>query len=402
MPKKIYFLSLILGALLPFHGAITVFFPDYCRFWKEGVLVILGLWVLWNEIKRREFKLPLPEKFALGFLVWGGLLIILSPEPRYALIAFRYLAMGYVAFFVFCRIKHYLQKDYKETVITPFLTAFITSCALSTLLGTWAMWGGGFEVLQNFYSQTISSWVPGQTIPLYHGASGIVRMQGGATGPIEFSHLLLVGLAGLCLFPLKAFADPKTKILVSIILLWGIYHSHSRAALLALVVGIIIYGVMKIDLKKQKKKVGALIAGLIVLVIGNLILNSKLQELLFQRGGTSEHITRPIEAIKLGITAPLTGNLGQIGPAARIKNLKENNDDKALISENVFVDYFAQMGILGVILALGFFWSLFIQSHKRYWSLFGSLLVVLNLATILDMTPLAITIFAGLSMLNPK
>jgi len=90
---------------------------------------------------------------------------------------------------------------------------------------------------------------------------------------------------------------------------------------------------------------------------------------------------------------PFTGNLGRLGPSARAKNLKEYNDDKAMIAENVFADYFAQMGLLGLALAVGFFVFLFRETAPQAWPFLVGTIVLANTATIFDMTPVSIFFF---------
>jgi hypothetical protein len=76
-----------------------------------------------------------------------------------------------------------------------------------------------------------------------------------------------------------------------------------------------------------------------------------------------DHLTRPIEAFKVALENPVTGVLGAFGPAARAKNLKENNIDYAPIAESVPFDIAAQMGFVGLLLWLGFIGFVFLQSE---------------------------------------
>ena len=129
-------------------------------------------------------------------------------------------------------------------------------------------------------------------------------------------------------------------------------------------------------------------------------LSQDFQKKFLERGGTSEHFTRPLEAIQVGLDRPFLGHLGQLGPAARALHLREKNDDQALIAENVFVDYFAQLGIVGVFLAFAFFVSVFWRVQESWFPLIGGFLVVAHLATIFDMTPLSIAFFLVLSFIQ--
>ena len=404
--RMVAYLVLVLALGLPFHGVISVFLPDCFRFWKEVILAILLGIMMYEEVKNYlgcAHTSPRPSferrgKWAILFLLWGSLLILLNEDKVTALIAFRYLGIGFLVYLIFSSMFRIYGESFKREVIHKFSKYFIGSCVVSVLFGTCAKFLGGYEVLKQFYSTTISSWVPGQTLPLYHEAGGLIRMQGGSSGPIEFSHLLL-GAVFLSLYSKTPLA-PFIKGAVICVLLFGIYQSYSRAALLALLIGVVIWLLTEESLKRLRK---GFIGIIFMSVIGgglHVFNTPELQQKLLERGGSSDHITRPIEAFEMGIEHPLLGNLGALGPAARAKNLSENNDDKAPIAENVFVDYFAQLGMIGLVLAIGFFVSVFWKVQKQWWPFIGGFLIVTNLATVFDMTPLAITFFIVLSFIQ--
>ncbi|HID92402.1 TPA: hypothetical protein EYP45_04775 [Candidatus Peregrinibacteria bacterium] len=272
-----------------------------------------------------------------------------------------------------------------------FSKYFIFSSVSSIAFGSWVKFGNGAEITRNFYSQTISSWVPGQTIPLWHEAGEFVRMQGASSGPIEFSHLLLVALFFTLISKLKNIY----KILFSAVFLFGIWQSYSRAAILGAIIILLFHLIYPLKdkiseiIKKNKKKV--LITVLVVIFAGFWgIQNTNTLE----RAGTLEHFTRPVEAAKFGLDNIFSNNLGKLGPAARAKNLRENNNDSAMIAENVFIDIFAQMGIIGLILYLLFFFYLAKELEPKFLGIFLASLLVMNLATIFDMTPVSILFFA--------
>jgi len=76
------------------------------------------------------------------------------------------------------------------------------------------------------------------------------------------------------------------------------------------------------------------------------------------------------------------------------KKFGKKNDDRAPIAENVFVDWFAQLGVLGLLLGLGFLVAVVKNTKPNCWGFFAAVLLMMNLATIFDMTPLAISFFA--------
>ena len=425
-------LTIILALCLPWHGAISVFLPDFARYWKEFVLFLFFATALRGAagfLGEIYFKSGLEELkkllspdlknkshiFAGLFLVYGSILVLFAPDKITALIAFRYLGLGiavYLLFYLVSKNPPLRQgfggqaAKFQKFFAKYFSLTFIYSSLASVLFGSWIKFGNGAEITRNFYSQTISSWVPGQKIPLWHEAGDFIRMQGASSGPIEFSHLLVVVLFLTLISKLKNIY----KILFSAIFLFGIWQSASRAAMLGAVI-ILVFNVIYPLIKKGARGIfSAKILGgigfLLFLIIAlTPTLSPRERELFLERAGTSAHFTRPVEAAKFGLENIFSNNLGKLGPAARAKNLREKNDDKAMIAEHVFVDVFAQMGIIGLFLYLAFFYFLFWDLQPKFRGIFWAILILMNLATIFDMTPVAITFFTifflGTKLVNP-
>lgn len=385
-------LIVILALCLPWHGAITVFLPDFFRYWKEIVLFLFFAGFCWqyffvNQQKLFPLKLNLKSAltYAVLFLFYGLILIIFSEDKVASVMAFRYLSLGISVFLLFSLISRNLAK-FKEKFIEMFSVYFIYSSIASVLFGSWMKFGNGAEITRNFYSQTISSWVPGQTIPLWHEAGNFIRMQGASSGPIEFSHLLLIALFLTLISKIKNIY----KYLFSVIFLFGIWQSASRAAVIGGVIILLFFFSQNLKLSSKTKKKIAIGSILLLFFAGFWgIKNTN----ILQRAGTSKHFTRPIEAAQFGVKNIFFNNLGKLGPAARAKNLRENNDDKAMIAENVFIDVFAQMGVIGIIFYFLFFWYLFKNLQPEFRGFFISALLVMSFATIFDMTPIAILFF---------
>lgn len=400
------------GFLLPLHGGITVFLPDEFRWWKEILLGILLLLVFWYDGKRirdliqkksADFFTQVlknwshSELIAKCLLGFGGILFLINTDKETALIALRYLLLFPFVFLVIRRIRHF-QSDEKgiPTLFDHFSHHFVFGCILSILFGTWVKYGGGELFVQNFYSNTISSWVPGQTLQIWHETAGFIRMQGLSSGPIEFSHLLVGALA---ILQTLWFRKP-VKLIIGAALLFGIYQSASRAAMIGaiIILGFFAFDMMTSEIKARFQKnrrifYTGIIALLGIAIIGiNFLLTDKnFTQKIYERAGTSDHITRPIEAFKIGLKSPFLGNLGKLGPAARAKNLATKNDDKAPIAENIFADYFAQMGLIGFALMAGLWLCIWKEIPKKFRGFFLASFVMVNLATVFDMTPVALS-----------
>jgi len=402
----------LIGFLLPLHGGVTVFLPESFRWWKELFIAILLIIVIAHEAKKilknqhwkknikKYFKSwTTPEILAKAFLVLGLIIWAVTPDKQTGIVALRYLMWPFVVFLIVNRLllNRPLTKDTLPNYFHHFIHWFLFGCVLSIAFGVWVQFGDGITFVQNFYSNTISSWVPGQTLPLYHEVNGVIRMQGLSSGPIEFSHLLLGALA---ISPLLWFRK-QAKILITLTLLFGIYHSLSRAALggaLIILVFPIAFDWFN-SLKQRTKKTALCSLGIIGIALISMIFLFK-NNLTDQRKSDKDHFTRPIEAIQMGIKSPFIGNLGQLGPAARAKNLTANNNDQAPIAENIFADYFAQLGVFGLIIVISFWISIFFKIPISMQGFFWAIIFTTNLATIFDMTPISMSfliLFAFLS-----
>lgn len=385
MYKLSNWLTIALAALLPWHGAITVFLPEPFRWWKEVILILLIGLVLWSEWRaaqrKKTFSFSLAEFGALGFLLIGGVIAATSTDIATATIAMRYLGLPLLTFFIWS-IWFQNPKNKQSEYLTLFTQIFIPSCLLATAFGVWITYLGGSIIVQDFYSTTISSWVPGQTIPLWHEINGIARLQGASSGPIEFSHLLIAAIALVPLLKQKLW---DTMLLV-IVLCFGVYLSASRAALLGTIIILLWWGWKALPKKISRKEL--VLTGVLLGILSSLFIGTQTD--ILKRAGTSDHFTRPIAAFSEGTKNVIKGHLGEWGPAARGKNLVEQNTDQAPIAENVFADWWVQLGILGLAFGLGWFIAVLTGMEIAGLGFGIAAIVLVNFATVFDMTPIAL------------
>ncbi len=429
------FCLFLLGLGLPLHGALTVFAPEPWRWWKEIVLIILcGLlcvplvhYVRQSDglkacVKRLSKQ---PVFWALLFLFWGLFLVLINQDLHTALVAFRYLGLGFFAMV----LGYWLWKTslfsgkngYTKSLqlFHNFCTGLWLGVFLSTAFGVWAKFAGGHEVLQHWYSNTISSWVPGQTLPLYHQVGNFVRLQGTSSGPVEYSHLAVLAL-WYSWFCVGGYAQ-KWRLafgVTSLMLIFGIIQSGSRAALLgALILALAYwYQYLKPYLKVKPftwtaDKGAALLlvvivmAGMLKFTLSETILgsNSFLNNNIV-RISDGDHLSRPIQAFNKALERPILGSLGELGPAARAKNLAESDNDQAMIAESVPFDIAAQLGFVGLGLWGLCLFFLFKTVGEPLRILLIAFTPLMLLATIFDMAPLSISFFMilGLGLAWPK
>lgn len=407
------------------HGAVTVFLPEIFRWTKEillgGILLYVLVWLGWAfRVHRFSFFERANLLWWLIFFVAGYLfylfgLVLLDPTMQ-SLMAARYLALPWLGLLVgllLAGIPSVLRTSPLDQrgELYFFLVGIIMGCLVSVGFGIWMKFLGGIEVLSNYYSSTISSWVPGQALPLYHAIDGQIRMQGMSSGPVAFGHMMLVGVMG-CWYLFRKFSH-RTRLrafLLGLVFLFifGIWESMSRGALVGL--GVLGLGLLwewyRSSIKAEKAPPLSLRGGWGMMVIKKYFFNSSLSKglggicmlgitLFFlistvDRPGTIDHLTRPIEAVEMGLESRWIGDLGSVGPAARWANLRNNNDDSAFIAENVWLDIWLQTGLIGLIfigLILWQLWSL-LPGVGRVWLL--TVLVVTQFATLWDMVPVGL------------
>ena len=443
MVKILAFILSLLGLFLPLHGGVSVFLSENFRWWKEVCVFILCLILLFsffqiffeNRKKNKKGVLIFFKKYfsTAGFRVWGflfliwGVFLILSySQSKESIIAFRYLGFGVFVFLIVDILIQMFKKSAKK-LFYKFCTFFVLGNIISILFGYWLKFGNGIIFVQEFYSKTVSSWVPGQVLPLYHQTSdGFIRMQGLASGPVEFGHLVLMALFVVLYGRLKFFKIYFFRYAAIFLFFGALYQSGSRSAFLGGVLLFLFYRgsfywrnfVRNISVFRKNKSsksyfsnfilgVTKIIFVLILVLTGFKYLVTKTDFIevvdtlpiskYLVRMSDSDHFTRPVEVFKIAMENPILGHLGYLGPSARMHNLKNFNDDKALIAENVFVDVFAQMGVIGLIFYVLFFLSLCTTYYgQRQYDFLRFLIIFLflmNLATLFDMTPLSLSFF---------
>lgn len=419
----------VLGFALPWHGAITVFGPDFSRWWKElflGLLIILVCAALYCD--KKNWRVPTLDLrsfwsstvvWGILFLLWGILLVLLNQDLHTALVAYRYLGLGVFTFLLGLIMWKSRYKSVKNghsfglELFHKFCTGLTLGVFASTLFGVWGKFFGGYGLLDQWYSKTISSWVPGQTIPLYHQVGDFVRVQGASSGPVEYSHLVVLGLWYVLFFkPESLLKRTNVRFVLSLVFLTGVWQSGSRAALMGALILLLakLYITVKPKLRVLNFKwtIDKAAAALLVLIVLTgmtkfTLSKSVLGEMNFLsknivRISDIDHVKRPIEAFNVALGNPLFGVLGEFGPAARARNLKEHNNDHAPIAESVPFDIAAQMGFIGLFIWLGLMSLIFWQASTQLRVLIISFIPLMLLATIFDMTPLSISFYLILGL----
>lgn len=424
-----------LGFGLPLHGVLSVLAPPEVRWWKEVLLLLLlGLAILSLLKDRQNFVVPKIvfksfitswPLYAVLFLVWGMILVGLNADINTSLVAYRYLGLGFFATLLGYALWRTTLKSvkygYKKSLcfFHNFCTGLVLGVFMSTGFGVWAKFFGGYATLEDWYSTTISSWVPGQTIPLYHQVGDFIRLQGASSGPVEYAHLVVLALWYILFFKISCrLKSTGLWVILSFFLFFGILQSGSRAALLGalILVGLKFYSLIKPRLARFNFAwtidKGAVLLLVVIVLLG--MIKFTLSQSLFSgsdflnqnvvRISDIDHLARPMAAFYKVLKNPVLGNLGELGPAARAKNLVFYNNDQALIAESVPFDILAQMGLLGFVFWLGFFIFYYRQASYELRALVLTFIPLMLLATIFDMTPVSISFYLilGLGVIIPR
>ena len=360
-------LLIVLAFYISANGFLSVILPSYAQYTKDIILILL-LFISIPDI------IPTLKTYRnIGIItmilaVYALSISIFYVSDMYDVIAMRYIFMLPMVVFI--------------TLLQPintykyYINSFMIGIIISALFGLWTLYFDGFSYLSPLYSNTISSWVPYSTLPLYHKTGDFIRIQGLSSGPVEYAHLLLMGIYIVVQSTLKRYYS----IPLIALLLISITLSHTRAVYIGtlLLAFLYMYNTYKMRISTVFMSV---ISVIMVLSIMSIVYLTR------YRSGTLEHIKRPLEGIEMMMNSGFIGDIGSIGSAQRMRNMAINNDDKAFITENVWIDYGVQIGIIGMLLMLVYWIILYYESRNI---LIIVMFIMTQMATIFDMTPISI------------
>jgi hypothetical protein len=306
-------LTLFLLVLLPFHAFLvtvgTKFFagPNLApltsaALWKEGALVLI-LAIACTEIVQRG---KLPKIDILDWLILGlfvvSLVVTAKTHGDFALYAFgfKYDFIPLVAFVVLRRVQW--SESFKAKLLSLLLVAggIVAALGILSLLIPPSV----FTLLG--YSDLHSLYVPGGPLAAFQHIEslGVRRIQSVMSGPNQL---------GLWLLLPWSIALLRRRYLLLVLIAVAILLTFSRSAWIASGVLFLIVLFKSVPRKVFYSALGGLFSASLLAFI---VLYSFSPNVFMRSESNSEHIERPLEAIRMIISNPLGLGLGTAGPAS--------------------------------------------------------------------------------------
>lgn len=367
-PKWMVFFTL---ALIPFHAFLITYFSDilalqgsekiFLASWKELILIILALKVVWRAYIGRQFpfKILLVDKlifalFILSLITFAALKIDLIV----GIWGLRYDFELFIIYFVirsFSWSKDEIIKAIKIILISGILVAIFT------LIQAWFL---PKDFLVHFgYSDEIL-WSPKKPIPAFQeiGGSGIIRSQSFLAGPNQLGSYLLVLLSlvlGICIFK-KALKWKVVFTLLGILFAIALFYTYSRSGWVGFGALFVVWSFIWAGKKHWLKVAGAYV-GLLILVLVLVktgVFGGNFNDVYLQhQGSTPERIERVKDAFVEIIKHPVGIGIGQAGLVTT------RFSDGQLIPENWYLQIGLELGILGLLIYIG----IIIEFFRQLW-----------------------------------
>lgn len=355
---KTWLSSLFLGSNADYLPALS----NVLSTWKEGLLLVLLIWSLWQARKSNWRQwLKQPSTIVLWLYIASLLLFgsLHTPDWQTWLLALRTdllfvptLILGIASQFLF-------NQEQKKQLLK--WTCY--SLLLATTLGLLA-WFLAPDIGINFgYSPYESSYIENKPLPIYHCLfiqdHCIPRLQATFSGPNQAGALmaLLLGLMAI-VFQFSLWL---------LIPFFALVITFSRSALIGVIVASI-YWIPRKWLWKSCIAVGVLLAAVLFWK----------PDLVTHGLSSLEHWDKTNAGIEHIIAEPLGSGLGTAGPVSR----RIFGEEKALISENWYLQIGEEAGIFSLLLLLlytGWIIKDMLYQSDRQRALIGSALLALSI-----------------------
>ncbi|MBI3331375.1 hypothetical protein HYZ99_00260 [Candidatus Peregrinibacteria bacterium] len=324
-------LTIILIALLPFHALLVtvltkvILGPGHAPWapltlWKEMLLgLILCLCILEYFGRRRLQSAPAVIKQmaasvdAIDWLIAGlillslGVTALMHGDWKLYLFGFKYDFIPLVTFFILRRVPW--SERFRKQLVDMLLIVGGVIAAYGIV--SFFLPGGFFFALG--YSGLHSLYLPDAPLAAFQHieALGVRRIQSVMSGPNQLGLWLLVPWSILVRHPhlLLKWRRGALAALIAI----AIALTFSRSAWIAAAIIFVLGLAMRLS-RRGLQLVLLQLTTLVVILLAVGILVAP--DILLRAGSSSDHIARPLEAIKTMIAHPLGLGLGTAGPAS--------------------------------------------------------------------------------------
>ncbi len=326
-------LALILVALLPFHALLVTVLtklmtgPGHAplsgiAIWKEGLLgVILALALV--EILRslRKNQKPKTRNQKPMDLIDGLILalialsILVSGMSGTSLglfaLGFKYDFLAPFAFLILRRV------PWSATFFPRVITVLLIDAVLLSLYGFLTLVAPQSFFTALGYSDLHSLYVPGGPLAPYQqiGGAGIRRMQSAMSGPNQLGVWLLIPWA-IAVSSITKNQKPKTRnqmMFMATLVAIALLLTFSRSAWIGAFVIALLAAAQAVPkhVRMWLLASGAGIATILVLALTLLV-----PSVFLRIASSTDHLTRPMEAVSRMVAHPFGQGLGAAGPAS--------------------------------------------------------------------------------------
>ncbi len=355
---KTWLSSLFLGSNADYLPTLS----NVLSTWKEGLLLVLLIWSLWQSRKSNWVQwLNQPSTIILGLYIISLLIFgsLHTPDWKTWLLALR-TDLLFVPTLIFGIASQFIFDAEQKKQLLKW-TCY--SLLLATSLGLLA-WIFAPDIGLDFgYSPYESSYVENKPLPIYHCLfiqdHCIPRLQATFSGPNQAGALmaLLLGLIAI-VFQFSWWL---------LIPLFALIITFSRSAL----IGVIIASIYWIPRKWLWKSAIAAVVLLAAILFWK-------PDLVTHGLSSLEHWDKTNAGIEHIIQEPLGSGLGTAGPVSR----RVFGEEKALISENWYLQIGEEAGIFSLLLLLlytGWIIKDRLRKTDRQTALIGSVLLALSI-----------------------
>lgn len=386
------YLLMAFAFLLPLHALLVTTLKckfgintDILRFWKEFVVIWLGIGAFFSVGKRYKWNFSkfFENNYIAGLTVTFAIvsfIYIFFPYFNPGLHSF--LGYKYDVFFLFCLLIWYSLVSVRNYFDDILYAIFASIALILCIFLPWYLFFDISAVTSLFwYSSEVSTYYANSCISFSQNVEWQHRFQWTFWWPIRFSVFLIVWLFIYIGFILdKKLGKQKNIFLVSIPSLFvflSVFFSYSKTSMLWFVVGIFLFFVITRkyiygkDLNENQARIVKFFP--LVLIFTALALVFVKRDLFLHIWAMVNRLDNLERAIGTFLYNPIGRGLGTAGPATQLNSesiegftIKWSINSEAVhkfLPENWYVQVMVEMSYIGIAL---FLWILFVIFYSLF------------------------------------